>query len=78
MNAAKSFQAADEVDESLGLNRTMTGDLEDEAALYRPGTAVVKALTAGLDPWEAHELGGNNNATNRKGVAMSQLVAEFF
>ena len=35
----------------------MTGDLENEAALDHPGNAVVKPLTVGLDPWEAHELG---------------------
>ena len=56
----------------------MTGDLEDEAALYHPGKAVVKPLTFGFDPWEAHELGGNNNATNRKIVTIIQLASNFF
>jgi hypothetical protein len=42
----------------------MPGDLEDEAALYHPGNAVVKSVTVGLDAWEAHELGGKNNTTN--------------
>src|SRR6201981_2357530 len=63
-NAAKSLQAAHELDESLRLNRTMTGDLEDEAALDHPGNAVVKSVTVGFDPWEAHELGGDDNTTN--------------
>src|ERR1700741_1417783 len=62
-NAAKSLQAAHELDESLRLDRTMTGDLEDEAALNHPGNAVVKPLTVSLDPWEAHELGGDNSTT---------------
>ena len=57
-------------DESLRLDRTMTGDLEDEAALDHPGNAVVKPLTVGLDAWEAHELGGNNNTTNAKDVTL--------
>jgi hypothetical protein len=54
---AKSLQAPHEVDKSLRLSRTMTGSLENEAALYHPGNAVVKPLTFGLDPWEAHKLG---------------------
>jgi hypothetical protein len=36
----------------------MTGGLENQAALYHPGNAVVIALTFGFDPWEAHQLGG--------------------
>ena len=63
-NAAKSLQATHELDESLRLNRTMPGDLEDEATLYHPGNAVVKPVTVGLDSWEAHQLGGNYNTTN--------------
>ena len=54
---AKSLQAPHEVDKSLRLSRTMTGGLENEAALYHPGNAVVKPLTFGRDPWEAHKLG---------------------
>src|ERR1700745_2588582 len=58
-NAAKSLQAAHELDESLRLARTMAGDLENKAALDHPGNAVVKPLTVGFDPWETHELRGN-------------------
>jgi hypothetical protein len=36
----------------------MTGGLENEAALDHPGNAVVKPLTVGLDPREAHQCGG--------------------
>jgi len=57
-NATKNLQAAHELDKSFRLDRTMTGDLENEAALYHPGNAVIKPLTVGFDPWEAHELGG--------------------
>jgi hypothetical protein len=57
-NASKSLQAAHELDKTLCLDRTMTGDLEDGAALYHPGNAVVKPLTVGFDLWEAHELAG--------------------
>jgi hypothetical protein len=39
----------------------MTGGLENEAALDHPGNAMVKPLTVGLDPWETHQLGGDNN-----------------
>jgi hypothetical protein len=63
-NPTKSLQAAHKLDKLLRLNRTMTGDLEDEAALDHPGNAVVKSVTVGFDPWEAHELGGDNNTTN--------------
>ena len=52
----------------------MTGDLENEAALYHPGNAVVKALTVGFDPWEAHELGGDNNTTNGKNVTLGCIA----
>ena len=52
----------------------MTGDLEDEAALYHPGNAVVKPLTIGFDPWEAHELSGNNNTTNRNRVIIKYIA----
>src|SRR6516162_1397812 len=48
----------------------MTGDLEDEAALDHPGNAVVKPLTVGFDPWEAHELGGDDNTTNDNTVTI--------
>ena len=48
----------------------MTGDLENKAAFYHPGNAVVKPLTVGLDAWEAHELGGDNNTTNGKNVTL--------
>jgi hypothetical protein len=46
----------------------MTGGLENEAALYHPGNAVVKPLTVGLDPWETHEPGRNNNTTDHNAV----------
>jgi hypothetical protein len=49
----------------------MTGDLEDEAALYHPGNAVIKPLTVGFDPWEAHELGRDDNTTNRNNVILN-------
>src|ERR1700751_6388757 len=52
----------------------MTGDLENEAALDHPGNAVVKPLTVGLDAWEAHELGGDNNTTNRKNVTLKGIA----
>jgi hypothetical protein len=42
----------------------MIGALEDEAALDHSGNAVVKPVTVGLDPWEAHQLGGDDNTTN--------------
>src|SRR6516225_2743466 len=46
---------------------------EDEAALYHPGNAVVKPLTVGLNPWEAHELGGYDNTTNEKCVIINRV-----
>jgi hypothetical protein len=49
----------------------MTGGMENEAALYHPGNAVVKPLTVGLDPWETHQLGGDNNTTNSNNVIKS-------
>src|SRR5262245_33551223 len=52
----------------LGLSRTVTGGLEDEAAVNHPGNAVVKCLTVGLDSWKAHKPGGDNNTTNKKNV----------
>ena len=72
-NAAKSLSVAHELDESFRLDRTMTGDLENEAALDHPGNAVVKPLTVGFDPWEAHQLGGDDNTTNRKIVVISHI-----
>ena len=51
----------------------MTGDLENEAALDHPGNAVVKCLTVGLDPWEAHELGGDDNTTNSNSVTINHI-----
>jgi hypothetical protein len=51
----KGLQAAHELDESLRLSRTMTGGAKNEAAFDHPGNAVVKPLTVGLNPWEAHE-----------------------
>ena len=42
----------------------MTGGLEDKGALDHPANAVVKPVTVGLDPWEAHQLGGDNNTTD--------------
>src|SRR6516162_6847516 len=51
----------------------MTGGQEDEAALYHPGNAVVKPLTVGLNPWEAHELGGYNDTTNEKCVTINRV-----
>jgi hypothetical protein len=54
----------------LGLSRTMTGGLEDEAALDHPGNAVVKPMTVGFDPWETHQLGGDSNTTNGNNVIM--------
>ena len=59
--------------ESLRLNRTMPGDLEDEAALDQPGNAVVKPLTVGLDSWEAHQLGGHNNTTNKNVTIINNI-----
>jgi hypothetical protein len=53
-NAAKSFQAAHKLYKSRRINRAMTGDLEDEAALNHPGKRSGKSL----DPWKAHRLGG--------------------
>jgi hypothetical protein len=49
----------------------MTGGLENEAALYHPGNAVVKPLTVSLDPWEAHQLDGESNKTNKNNVTKS-------
>jgi hypothetical protein len=72
-NAAKSLQAAHEPDKTLGLGRTMTGDLEDEAALDHPGNAVVKPVTVGLDPWEAHKVGGYINTTNKNTVVINRV-----
>jgi hypothetical protein len=46
----------------------MTGGTKNEAAFGHPGNAVVKPLTVGLSPWEAHELGGDNNTTYRNNV----------
>src|SRR6201987_3774767 len=51
----------------------MTGDLEKEAALDHPGNAVVKPLTVGFDPWEAHELGGDENTTNSNSVTINHI-----
>src|SRR6516164_4326089 len=51
----------------------MTGDLEDEAALDHPGNAVVKPLTVGFDPWEAHELCGEDNTTNSNSVTINPV-----
>src|ERR1700751_4626434 len=51
----------------------MTGDLENEAALDHPGNAVVKCLTVGFDPWEAHELGGDDNTTNTNSVTINRI-----
>ena len=51
----------------------MTGDLENEAALDHPGNAVVKPLTVGFDPWEAHELGGDDNTTNTNSVTINHI-----
>jgi hypothetical protein len=34
---------------------------------------VVKPLTVGLNPWEAHELGGYDNTTNEKCVIISRV-----
>src|SRR6516165_9881915 len=51
----------------------MTGDLENEAAIDHPGHAVVKPLTVGLDPWEAHQLGGDDNTTNAKIVMINRV-----
>jgi len=42
--------------------------MENEAAVDHPGNAVVKPLTVGLDPWETHQLGGDNNTTNKNNV----------
>jgi hypothetical protein len=53
----------------------MPGDLEDEAALDHPGNAVVKPLTFGFDPWEAHQLGRDSNTTNKNIVIKITLVA---
>jgi hypothetical protein len=47
----------------LRLRRAIRGGLENEAALDHPGNAVVKPVTVGLDPWETHELGGDNTTT---------------
>ena len=33
-----------------------------------PGNAVVIALTVGFDPWEAHELGGDDKTTYKNNV----------
>jgi hypothetical protein len=49
----------------------MTGDLENETALDHPGNAVVIPLTVGFDPWETHELGGDDNTTNRNNVILN-------
>jgi hypothetical protein len=57
MDAAKSLQAAHELDKVLGLDRTVTRGIENVAALYHAGNAVVKTLTLDLDSWEAHQLG---------------------
>jgi hypothetical protein len=51
----------------------MTGDLENKAALDHPGNAVVIPLTVGFDPWEAHELGGDNNTTNSNSVTTNRV-----
>jgi hypothetical protein len=56
----------------------MTGDLEDEAALDHPGNAVVKPVTIGFDPWEAHELGGEDNKTIRNIVIIIASSVELF
>ena len=45
-----------------------------KAALDHPGNAVVKPVTAGLDPWEAHELGGENNTTIYKNVILKCIA----
>jgi hypothetical protein len=50
----------------------MTGGMENEAALYHPGHAVVKPLTIGLDPWETHQLGGDNNTTSHNNVIIKR------
>ena len=52
----------------------MTRSLENETALDHPGNAVVKPVTVGLDPWEAHELGGDNNTTSRKNVVIRYIA----
>ena len=49
----------------------MTGGTKNEAAFDHPGKAVVKPLTVGFDPWETHELGGDNNTTNRNNVILN-------
>jgi len=35
-------------------------------------------LTVGLDPWEAHELGGDNNTTNRNIVIKIAIELRLF
>jgi hypothetical protein len=64
---------AHELDKSFRLDRTVTGDLENEAALDHPGNAVVKCLTVGLDSPGTHRLGGDDNTTNRKIVIMNHI-----
>ena len=44
-----------------------------KAALDHPGNAVVKPLTVGFDPWEAHELGGDDNTTNSNSVTINRI-----
>jgi hypothetical protein len=51
----------------------MTGGAKNEATFDHPGNAVVKPLTVGLDPWEAHELGGNINTTHRNSVIINRV-----
>jgi hypothetical protein len=38
---------------------------------------VVKPVTVGLDTWEAHELGGDNNTTNRKNVVIKYIALHY-
>jgi hypothetical protein len=56
----------------------MTGGTKNEAAFDHPGNAVVKPLTVGLDPWEAHELGGDNNTTHINIVIINHLASNYF
>src|SRR5215467_2592856 len=56
----------------------MTGGFKNEAAFDHPGNAVVKPLTVGLNPWEAHELGGDNNTTHLNTVVINHLSFELF
>ena len=50
--------------------------------MKRPSTtlenAVVKPVTIGFDPWEAHKLGGDNNTTNGNIVIMKSRLASIY